>query len=109
MEPVNEYPEIRELDGIYFRVERDGKWENICWTDLTWEERYDVSKDRPISWWRELALEMTRLLRNIGDIYDMCNTSLTDEEICKILEEDLDYEEMDRLDQELYEEMSDNE
>lgn len=28
----------RYLDGIYFRVKRDGKYENICFSDLTEEE-----------------------------------------------------------------------
>lgn len=29
----------RELCGIYFRVKRDGKYENICFTDMTEEEQ----------------------------------------------------------------------
>lgn len=29
----------RNLDGYYFRVKRDGKWDNICWSDMTDEER----------------------------------------------------------------------
>ena len=28
----------RNLDGIYFRVQRDGKWGNTCFSDLTQEE-----------------------------------------------------------------------
>ena len=28
----------RNLDGIYFRVQRDEKWENACFSDLTQEE-----------------------------------------------------------------------
>lgn len=28
----------RELDGYYFRVKREDKWENICFSDLTDEE-----------------------------------------------------------------------
>ncbi len=31
--------EIRDMDGIYFRVQRDGKWENLCFSDLTSEEQ----------------------------------------------------------------------
>lgn len=27
--------EIRDMDGVYFRVERDGKWCNICFSDRT--------------------------------------------------------------------------
>ena len=30
----------RGLDGIYFRVERNGKWQSICMSDLT-EEEFD--------------------------------------------------------------------
>ena len=32
----------RNLDGVYFRVERDGKWQNICFSDLTTSEREEV-------------------------------------------------------------------
>jgi len=39
----------RELCGIYFRVKRDGKYENICFTDMTEEEQkraiYDFSPE----------------------------------------------------------------
>ena len=28
----------RNLDGIYFRVQRDEKWGNACFSDLTQEE-----------------------------------------------------------------------
>ena len=24
----------RNLDGYYFRVKRDGKWDNVCWSDM---------------------------------------------------------------------------
>lgn len=33
MERVN-----RDPDGIYTRVQRDGKWQNVCLSDLTAEE-----------------------------------------------------------------------
>ena len=29
----------RRLDGVYYRVKRDGKWQNICFSDLTPDER----------------------------------------------------------------------
>ena len=29
----------RNLDGIYFRVERDGKWENVYYSDMEQRER----------------------------------------------------------------------
>lgn len=31
------YPKKRNLDGVYFRVERDGKWENVCFTSITFK------------------------------------------------------------------------
>lgn len=33
------YPEIKNLDGIYIRVERKGKWMSLCLSDCTSEER----------------------------------------------------------------------
>ena len=36
----------RNLDGVYFRVKRDDKWQNICFTDLTNEETDTILKDR---------------------------------------------------------------
>ena len=36
---AEKYPIERGLDGMYFRVERDGEWKDICLTDLIPEER----------------------------------------------------------------------
>ena len=36
---------VYNLDGIYFRVERDGKWQSLCVSDLTPEELKSVTKD----------------------------------------------------------------
>ena len=36
----------RNLDGVYFRMERDGKWTNVCFSDLTEEEMDKVMKER---------------------------------------------------------------
>ena len=42
-----------ELDGIYFRVCRDDKWQDICLTDLTQREFEEVvGPHRPASWYR---------------------------------------------------------
>ena len=34
----------RNLDGVYFRVQRDGKWGNTCFSDLTQEEMMALSQ-----------------------------------------------------------------
>lgn len=33
------YPKQRELDGIYIRVEHNGHWCSVCFSDLTDEEQ----------------------------------------------------------------------
>ena len=61
----------RNLDGIYFRVERDGKWENVCFSDLTDDEKEKVSMNRSAEWWKSLALHLAYRLREIGDYFDI--------------------------------------
>lgn len=65
------YPVIRDMDGVYFRVKRNGKYSAICWSDLTDEEREQMGDDRPLEWWREMALIMTRTLRLVSDELDL--------------------------------------
>lgn len=38
----------RNLDGVYFRVKRNGKWDNICFSDLSETEKVDVLKNKDI-------------------------------------------------------------
>lgn len=61
----------RNLDGIYFRVERNGKWENLCFSDLTEEEQKEVLKDKPISFVLQVAVEMAKRLHEIGEQLDV--------------------------------------
>ena len=37
MEKIN-----RNLDGIYFRIKRDGKYLSVCLSDMTREERMNA-------------------------------------------------------------------
>ena len=62
---------VRNLDGVYFRVERDGKWVNRCFTDLTMEERYAVCKERDYEWFKSLAFHLADTLRWIGNQLDI--------------------------------------
>ena len=61
------WPSRRDLDGVYFRVERDGRWLSLCLTDLTEAERERVTEGRSPEWLRDLALVMARTLREMGD------------------------------------------
>ncbi len=55
-----EYPIKRELDGIYYRVQREGKWESVCLTDMTEEERIECLVKLP----KEVLERMCNLLAN---------------------------------------------
>ena len=55
----------RNLDGCYFRVNRDGKWENVCFSDLTPEEREEVMTDRNDEWLRKLCRHLSDMHRNV--------------------------------------------
>ena len=61
----------RNLDGIYFRVERDGKWQNLCFSDLTEEEREEVLKDKSQDFILQLTLILAKRLREVGDKFDL--------------------------------------
>lgn len=63
----------RNLDGIYFRVKRDGKWVTVCYSDMEKHERDEIAAKRAesstleeqVAWWRS----MTDLLAD--QLYDM--------------------------------------
>ena len=61
----------RNLDGIYFRVKRNGKYENVCFSDLTEAEREEVCKDRPAEWYRSVAYHLADCLKTIGNAMDI--------------------------------------
>ena len=63
--------ENRNLDGVYFRVKREGEWKNVCFSDLTDGEIVEVIGDRKPEWWKSLAMEMRRVVRAIGDMMDI--------------------------------------
>ena len=61
----------RNLDGIYFRIERDGKCQNLCFSDLTEEEQKEVLKNKSPEFVLQIALNMAKRLREIGDKFDL--------------------------------------
>lgn len=61
----------RNLDGCYFRVERDGKWQNICFSDLTAEERNSVTNGRNAEWLKSLCYHLADRLQVIGNEFDI--------------------------------------
>lgn len=61
----------RNLDGVYFRVERDGKWQNICFSDLTPVERHEILKGRNEEWLKELCCILADTIKDIGNQLDL--------------------------------------
>lgn len=57
----------RNLDGIYFRVKRNEKYENVCFSDLTESEREEICKDRPAEWYKSVAYHLADRLQTIGN------------------------------------------
>lgn len=65
------YPVERNLDGVFFRLERDGEWVNVCFSDMTPEERRRAMEGRGADWLRTLAEAMAYALRRVGDELDV--------------------------------------
>lgn len=65
--------EKRNLDGIYFRVLRDGKWDNICFSDLTPSEMDGVLANRNIEWLKQLCVHIGLSLQYVGKQYNISN------------------------------------
>ena len=56
---------VFNLDGIYFRVERDGKWQSLCISDLTPEELKEVTKDWDCNQLTIVAKELSCTLKGL--------------------------------------------
>jgi len=65
----------RNLDGVYFRVKRDGKWQNVCYSDMTADERDEIARKRAehatpeqqAQWWRATADILADALYDMGE------------------------------------------
>ena len=61
----------RNLDGIYFRVQRDGKWDNVCFSDMTEDEMNNIMEGRDANWLKSMCVQLGKTIRNIGDQLDL--------------------------------------
>ena len=62
----------RNLDGIYFRVQRDDRWGgNACFSDLTQEEMERVMENRDVDWLKSMCIQLGKTIRRIGDELDI--------------------------------------
>ena len=61
----------RNLDGIYFRVKRGLKYENICFSDLTDEERDKICEGRSAEWLRAVAYHLADVIKRLGEEFSL--------------------------------------
>ena len=61
----------RNLDGCYFRVKRNGKWGNVCFSDLSAEERERVMDVRDVDWLKSLCRYLADRIKDIGNELDI--------------------------------------
>lgn len=57
----------RDLDGIYFRVKRNNRWESVCFSDLTDEEMDKVLEGHSVKWLKSTCKILGHTIRCIGD------------------------------------------
>lgn len=69
------------LDTIYFRVKRNGKWQNICCTDLTADEREYILLSKPTTFNISLIKQLATVEGNVLE------TCLKEADICSSNEE----------------------
>ena len=60
-----------DLDGVYFfRVMRDGKGVDLCWTDLMWEERIELTRKNNNEGW---LIRMIQIMNDVARmIHEAC-------------------------------------
>ena len=61
----------REIDGVYFRIKRNGKWQAPCFSDLTEEEREKVCEGKSAEWLKSLAYLLADCIKEIGEQFDI--------------------------------------
>jgi hypothetical protein len=61
----------RNLDGVYFRIQRDGKWTNVCFSDMIEVEMLEVLEGRNEAWLKNMCIILARTIRQIGDELDL--------------------------------------
>lgn len=66
----------RNLDGIYFRIGT----ENICFSDLTEDQMYQVMNNKSDAWLKSLAVKLAFTIKDIGEALDIVGDDPEEEE-----------------------------
>ena len=71
MNKKTKYPKVRNLDGCYYNVERDGEIVSRSFTDLTKEEQNKFLDKLDIIALKRMTLMFAEVVRAIGDAFDI--------------------------------------
>lgn len=66
-----DHPIERNLDGVYFRMKRNDKWCNVCFSDMTEEEQDEIMEGRSDEWLKSMCKILAKCVRDIGDQFDI--------------------------------------
>ena len=61
----------RNLDGVYFRIKRGEKYNDVCFSDLTEEQMDEILKGKTEEWLRNMCKILGKTIRKIGDDLDI--------------------------------------
>ena len=67
----NNYPTVRELDGVYVRVKRGEKYYNLCFSDLTNNEQQNFLERLNQEGLQRMCKLLAGELRAMGDQFDI--------------------------------------
>ena len=69
----------RGLDGFFLRVKRGDRYVNRCFSDLTEEEQKKWLARLSEEGLRSMCMELGKIIRNIGDQFDIVSSLAEDE------------------------------
>ena len=61
----------RNLDGIYLRIKRDGKYQAVCLSDMTADELEETLDPERGDWLKGAVIHLAGQLRAVGDKFDI--------------------------------------
>ena len=71
MHEQSNIPTVRNLDGVYYRVVRDGNHVSRCFSDLSASEQDVIMEKYDAEQLRRLCRYLSMSLRQIGDALDL--------------------------------------
>ena len=61
----------RNLDGCYFRVNRNNKYVDVCFSEIKEKEREEILSGRNTNWLKSLCCHLADSLKDIGEEFDI--------------------------------------